>query len=96
MRILRDDAQAGRYGVDVVEALLGVAAPRRAAPSTLLSPRELDVLRAIAHGASNKEAAQRLGISPATVRTHLEHVFEKLACSSRAAATLKGAALGLF
>lgn len=95
-RILRDDAQAGRHGIDVVEALLGAPAPRRAAASTLLSPRELDVLRAVAHGASNKEAAQRLGISPATVRTHLEHVFEKLACSSRAAATLKGAALGLL
>ncbi|HKX44403.1 MAG TPA: HD domain-containing phosphohydrolase, partial [Burkholderiaceae bacterium] len=95
-RILRDDARAGRYGSDAVEALLGTPAPRRGATSTLLSPRELDVLRVIAHGASNKEAAQRLGISPATVRTHLEHVFEKLACSSRAAATLKAAALGLF
>jgi HD-GYP domain-containing protein (c-di-GMP phosphodiesterase class II) len=95
-RILRDDARAGRYDRDVVEALLGAPAPRHRATSTLLSPRELDVLRAIAHGASNKEAAQRLGISPATVRTHLEHVFEKLACSSRAAATLKAAALGLF
>jgi HD-GYP domain-containing protein (c-di-GMP phosphodiesterase class II) len=95
-RILRDDARAGRYDGDVVEALLGAPAPRREATSTLLSPRELDVLRAIAHGASNKEAAQQLGISPATVRTHLEHVFEKLACSSRAAATLKGVALGLL
>lgn len=95
-RILRDDARAGRHDAHVVEALLGAPAPRHRAASTLLSPRELDVLRAIAHGASNKEAAQRLGISPATVRTHLEHVFEKLACSSRAAATLKAAALGLF
>lgn len=95
-RILRDDAQAGRYDRDVVEALLGAPAPRQRATSTLLSPRELDVLRVIAHGASNKEAAQRMGISPATVRTHLEHVFEKLECSSRAAATLKAAALGLL
>jgi HD-GYP domain-containing protein (c-di-GMP phosphodiesterase class II) len=95
-RILRDDARAGRYGLDVVEALLGAPASRQREMPSLLSPRELDVLRAIAHGASNKEAAQRLGISPATVRTHLEHVFEKLACNSRAAATLKAAALGFF
>lgn len=95
-RTLRDEAQAGRYGRDLVEALLGARAPRQRATPTLLSPRELDVLRAIARGASNKEAAQRLGISPATVRTHLEHVFEKLACSSRAAATLKAAELGLL
>ena len=95
-RTLRDEAAAGRHDREAVEALLGAPAPRHRPASTLLSPRELDVLRAIAHGASNKEAAQRLGISPATVRTHLEHVFEKLACSSRAAATLKASALGLF
>lgn len=95
-RILREDAGAGRYDREVVEALLGAPAPRPRATPTLLSPRELDVLRAIAHGASNKEAAQGLGISPATVRTHLEHVFEKLACSSRAAATLKAVELGLL
>jgi HD-GYP domain-containing protein (c-di-GMP phosphodiesterase class II) len=94
--ILRDEARAGRYDSDVVEALLGAPAPRRPATSALLSPRELEVLREVAHGASNKEAAQRLDISPATVRTHLEHVFEKLACNSRAAATLKATALGLL
>lgn len=94
--ILRDDTRAGRYDAHVVEALLGAPAPRERATPALLSPRELDVLRAVAHGDSNKEAAQRLGISPATVRTHLEHVFEKLACSSRAAATLKAASLGLL
>jgi HD-GYP domain-containing protein (c-di-GMP phosphodiesterase class II) len=96
VRILREEARAGRYDREVVEALLGAPAPRPRATPTLLSPRELDVLRAIARGASNKEAAQRLGISPATVRTHLEHVFEKLACSSRAAATLKAVELGLL
>lgn len=94
--VLRDDARAGRYDADAVEALLGAAPQRRPQPPALLSPRELEVLRAIAHGASNKEAAQRLGLSPSTVRTHLEHVFEKLECSSRAAATLKAAALGLL
>lgn len=95
-RLMRDEARAGRYDSDVVEALLGTPAPRQRAAPALLSPRELDVLRTIAHGASNKEAAQRLGISPATVRTHIEHVFEKLACSSRAAATLKATELGLL
>ncbi|CAM2154369.1 LuxR family transcriptional regulator [Pararobbsia alpina] len=61
-----------------------------------LSAREIDVLRAISKGASNKEAARELELSPSTVRTHVENVFRKLECSTRAAATLKAAAMGVL
>jgi DNA-binding CsgD family transcriptional regulator len=54
------------------------------------------VLARIAIGESNKEAAKVLGISPATVRTHLESAFRKLGCSTRAAATLKAMTMGLL
>jgi DNA-binding CsgD family transcriptional regulator len=69
-----------------------------AAPSrkNLLSDREIDVLRRISLGESNKEAARILQISPSTVRTHVESIFRKLACSTRAAATLKALNLGLI
>jgi DNA-binding CsgD family transcriptional regulator len=68
-----------------------------AAPLTsLLTERERDVLRWISLGASNKAVAQKLSISPSTVRTHVESVFRKLECSTRAAATLKAAQLGLL
>jgi DNA-binding NarL/FixJ family response regulator len=50
----------------------------------------------VSRGASNKVVAQKLSISPSTVRTHIESVFRKLECSTRAAATLKATHLGLL
>ncbi|MFI9543798.1 response regulator transcription factor [Streptomyces sp. NPDC052016] len=48
-----------------------------------LTPAELGVVRLIAHGATNREAAQRLFLSPHTVNTHLRHAFDKLGVRSR-------------
>jgi two-component system NarL family response regulator len=48
-----------------------------------LTPRELATLRLMADGRSNKEIAGALGISERTVKTHLGHLFEKLAVTSR-------------
>ncbi len=48
-----------------------------------LTPSELGVVRLIAHGATNREAAQRLFLSPHTVNTHLRHAFEKVGVRSR-------------
>lgn len=68
----------------------------QAASPLVLSSREIEVLSRISHGESNKEAARALGISPSTVRAHLENVFRKLGCTTRAAATLKAMHQGLF
>ncbi|HEY0661042.1 MAG TPA: HD domain-containing phosphohydrolase [Lysobacter sp.] len=99
--LLMAEAAAGRYDADVVRVLLNKHQRSKAkppsAPSTgLLTERERDVLRWISLGASNKTAAQKLSISPSTVRTHIESVFRKLECSTRAAATLKATQLGLL
>jgi DNA-binding NarL/FixJ family response regulator len=51
-----------------------------------ISPRELEVLKLIAGGANNREAAANLFISEATIKTHLLHIFEKLGVRDRAAA----------
>ena len=48
-----------------------------------LTPRELTTLRLMADGKSNKDIANELGISERTVKTHLGHLFEKLAVTSR-------------
>jgi HD-GYP domain-containing protein (c-di-GMP phosphodiesterase class II) len=102
MEHLRKEAALGRLDGSVVDALAKPAAGSRAmrsgasASAPVLSPREIDVLRRISLGDSNKEAALRLGISPSTVRTHLESIFRKLDCSSRAAGTLKASLLGLI
>lgn len=97
---LIDEARAGRYDLDIVHALLGRAAksPSRTATGAggLLSEREREILRWISFGASNKVVAQKLAISPSTVRTHVESIFRKLETTTRAAATLKAAQLGLL
>ena len=51
-----------------------------------LTERELDVLGLVAQGLTNREISRQLFISPATVRTHLEHIYDKLGVRSRAAA----------
>jgi HD-GYP domain-containing protein (c-di-GMP phosphodiesterase class II) len=97
-----DQVARGRLSGDAVEALLAdgahvVARRSVSAPQGVrLSAREIDVLRAISRGASNKEAARELTLSPSTVRTHVESAFRKLECSTRAAATFKASALGLL
>ena len=56
----------------------------------LLTPREIEVLAAIAEGLSNKAIARRLCISQHTVKFHVESLFRKLAAVSRADAVRKG------
>jgi response regulator RpfG family c-di-GMP phosphodiesterase/DNA-binding CsgD family transcriptional regulator len=97
---LADDAQRGLLDPKVVSALTGgpavVMKPALSSEAGLLSGREIEVLRRISHGDSNKEAARTLGISPSTVRAHLENIFRKLECTTRAAATLKALTIGLL
>ncbi|VVD27978.1 HD domain-containing phosphohydrolase [Paraburkholderia dioscoreae] len=102
--LLTEQARAGRFDAEVVKATVSaelgdcrasVEDDRARSPKTgLLSPREAEVLKHISLGASNKEVARALELSPSTVRTHVESVFRKLECSTRAAATLKASALG--
>lgn len=51
-----------------------------------LTAREIEVLQLLAFGHTNRDIAERLFISPDTVKTHLEHIFEKLGASDRTAA----------
>jgi two-component system nitrate/nitrite response regulator NarL len=74
------------------------ASPPRAAPASpldQLSPRERDILRGIACGASNKEIARDLGIAEATVKIHVQHVLRKLDVGSRVNAAVIATAHGL-
>ena len=61
-----------------------------------LSQRELDILGLIARGCSNREAAARLFISEATVKTHVLHIYAKLGVNDRAAAVAAGFERGLL
>ena len=68
--------------------------PGTAAPDPPLSDREFEVLKLAAEGLSNKEIAERLGLSVWTVQTHLGHVFEKLGTRSRTQAVVRGLRAG--
>jgi len=59
-------------------------------PQVLLTPREIEVLAALGNGLTNKETARRLGISPNTVKFHIESLFRKLDAATRAEAVAKG------
>ena len=55
-------------------------------PEAPLSRRETEILQMVAYGSTTKEVAHDLGISPHTVKTHLERIFEKLGANDRAQA----------
>lgn len=65
-------------------------------PIASLSPRELDVLRGITRGASNKEIAREHGIAETTVKIHVQHVLRKLDVSSRVHAAVIATENGLL
>jgi DNA-binding NarL/FixJ family response regulator len=66
------------------------------APAAPLSDRELEILRLIAAGSTNREAAAHLFISEATVKTHVLHIYAKLGVNDRAAAVAAGFRRGLL
>jgi DNA-binding NarL/FixJ family response regulator len=60
-----------------------------------LSARELDVLRLLVAGSSNKAIASQLGLSENTVKSHISHIFGKLGVQSRAEAVAAALQRGL-
>jgi two-component system nitrate/nitrite response regulator NarL len=73
-----------------------IAVQQASSPVDLLSPREREVLRGIARGASNKEIARDLGIAETTVKIHVQHVLRKLDVSSRVQAAVAATEHGLL
>lgn len=72
-------------------------AERLRAPAPVeLTPRELDVLRAVARGLSNSEVGRELFIGEATVKTHLLRIFTKLEVTDRTAAVTAAYRVGLI
>ena len=65
-------------------------------PRSALTPREIEVLRMIADGASNKIIAWKLGISDHTVKFHVTSILSKLNAGSRTEAVTLGVRLGLI
>ena len=64
-------------------------------PRSTLTPREIEVVTALADGASNKEIARKLGISFHTAKFHVAAILEKLDATTRTEAVTKAARLGI-
>ncbi len=61
-----------------------------------LSPRELEILRLLANGATNKEIASRLVLAEGTVKNHVTNILTKLDVTDRTSAAIKAKELGLL
>ena len=86
-KVIRD---VMHYGLVLAEQVVeAVRSPALIEPTppllALLSAREQEVLQQVAEGRTNLEIAERLSISADTVRTHLKHIYDKLAINSRPA-----------
>ncbi len=81
-------AAAGHVPIDARVA--GILLPQSSAdePERLMSPREIEVLRLVAHGMANKQVGRALGISERTVKAHLGRVFRQIGVTDRTSAAL--------
>jgi DNA-binding CsgD family transcriptional regulator len=97
--LFRDEVRAGRLdavAVDAVLAAAGRTTRRRLSGPAGLTPREVEVLVLIAHGAATGDVATRLGIARKTASTHIERIYAKTGASSRSTATLFALRNGLL
>jgi HD-GYP domain-containing protein (c-di-GMP phosphodiesterase class II) len=94
------DAGRGRFDPEVVRAVVEAAGLRPARARTGwpagLSDREVEVLRLVARGRSNRAIAKELVISPRTAEHHVQHIYAKIGASTRAAAAMFAMEHGLL
>jgi DNA-binding CsgD family transcriptional regulator len=89
-RVLRDEVSAGRLDAFAVDAMLALERPHRARSAwpADLTDREVEVLRELTRGLTNKEIGARLGISPRTVQQHTVSIYGKTGTATRGAAAM--------
>jgi putative nucleotidyltransferase with HDIG domain len=95
---LRAMADAGTLCPDAARAVLAAAGhnvKKKVERPHGLTDREIEVLRLLARGLTNKEIANALDISTKTAGHHVQHIFEKLAVTTRAAAAIHAMTLGI-
>jgi DNA-binding NarL/FixJ family response regulator len=97
-RTIEASAAAGRFDPECARAVVVAAGERPARTSWPegLSDREVEVLRLVAGGLSNREIAGELHISRRTAEHHVQHIYAKIGASTRAAAALFAMEHGLL
>jgi DNA-binding NarL/FixJ family response regulator len=95
---LRAEAAERRLDREAVGAVLEAAGHhrQRGAWPAGLTDREVEVLRQVARGNTNRQVAEALHISEETARNHVKHIYEKVGVSTRAGAALFAMEQGLF
>lgn len=96
---LREEVRASRFDPGAVDAVLAAAGQQRGGRRTGpagLTPREVEVLSLIARGATTRQVAARLFITPKTAETHIERIYAKTGASTRSTATLFAMQHGLL
>jgi HD-GYP domain-containing protein (c-di-GMP phosphodiesterase class II) len=97
---LSEEARSGRLDRECVRAVIEAAGQRapkvRTAWPANLSDREVEVLRLLAHGLSNRAIAATLYISSRTAEHHVQHIYTKIGASTRAAAAMFAMEHGLL
>lgn len=97
-RTIESSAAAGQFDPECARAVV-VAAGERPSPTPWpegLSDREVEVLRLVARGLSNREVASELHISRRTAEHHVQHIYGKIGASTRAAAAMFAMEHGLL
>jgi DNA-binding NarL/FixJ family response regulator len=88
---------AQQHQTSNLELLRQVASAReRSRVVSSLTPRELHVLRLLAEGATNRQAAARLGLSQRTVESHIAKLYRRLGVSTRVQAVVQATRLGIL
>lgn len=98
-RVLRAEVGAGRLDGDAVAAVLAAGSgvrPRKKPGVAGLTARELEVLALLVRGHSTREIAEKLGISPRTAGSHIEHIYTKIGVHSRGSAAVFALRHGLL
>ena len=98
-RLLRRALAEGIAPSYVSKLLAAFGESAQPAPQALVEPlteRELEVLRLIAAGLSNREIAQELVVAVSTVKTHVNHIYGKLGVRSRIQAVAKARKLDML
>lgn len=95
-RVERGERVVAPALLSLLVGVLGPAGDEVEAVSAGLTRKEVEVLARVADGMSNKEIADALFITPATVKTHLAHIYTKLGVAGRQEALARAVALGLL
>jgi DNA-binding NarL/FixJ family response regulator len=86
----------GALAARLLQRMVHTASPAGAQDGPRLTARELDVLRLLVQGKTNREIAAALTVSAGTVKIHVEHIIAKLAVSDRTQAAVRAVELGLI